>query len=76
MGRTPVLGWGWRGSTFGRPRPAAPAPAVTVTFRSPRTGAEVACFEHQSPRQVERLLAQPPEAAARVACTVEVRAAA
>ena len=47
-----------------------------MTFRSPRTGAELACFEHQSRRQVERLLAQPPEATALVDCTVEVSAAA
>jgi hypothetical protein len=47
-----------------------------VTFRSPRTGEELARFEHQSRRQVERLLAQPPEATVQLACTVEVRAAA
>ena len=55
-----------------RSRRPAPAPTVTVTFRSRRTGEELARFEHQSRRQVERLLAHPPEDAARLGCTVEV----
>ncbi|MEA2304884.1 MAG: hypothetical protein QOH43_2164 [Solirubrobacteraceae bacterium] len=86
-----VAGRGWRTFTPGglhaaarlpnteamlRPRRPTPAPTATVTFRSPRTGEELARFEHQSRRQVERLLAQPPEATVQVACTVEVRAAA
>lgn len=55
-------------------RPTA-APMGTVTFRSRRTGEELARFEHQSRRQVDRLLAHPPEVASRLGCTVEVDAA-
>jgi hypothetical protein len=61
-------------SMFPARRPQ-PATTSTVTFRSGRTGEELACFEHQSRRQVERLLAEPPEIVARLGCTVEVRAA-
>jgi hypothetical protein len=33
---------------------------ATVTFRSQRNGEELACFEHQTRRQVELLMAHPP----------------
>jgi len=36
------------------------SPVSTVTFRSQRTGEELACFEHQTRRQVELLMAHPP----------------
>jgi hypothetical protein len=36
------------------------SPASKVTFRSQRTGEELACFEHQTRRQVELLVAHPP----------------
>jgi hypothetical protein len=35
-------------------------PVSKVTFRSQRTGEELACFEHQTRRQVELLVAHPP----------------
>ena len=35
---------------------------ATVTFRSRRTGEELACFAHQTRRQVELLMAHPPSA--------------
>lgn len=33
---------------------------ANVTFRSQRNGEELACFEHQTRRQVELLMAHPP----------------
>ena len=38
----------------------ASASFATVTFRSQRNGEELACFERQTRRQVELLMAHPP----------------
>jgi hypothetical protein len=43
-------------------RPATAVSVSTVTFRSQRNGVELACFEHQTRRQVEMLMAHPPAA--------------
>jgi hypothetical protein len=45
-----------------RKRPARRPDLLTVTFRSRRTGQELACFERQTRAQAERLLASPPVA--------------
>jgi hypothetical protein len=41
-------------------RAAHPRPTSKVTFRSQRNGQELACFERQTRRQVELLMAHPP----------------
>jgi hypothetical protein len=38
----------------------ASASFANVTFRSQRNGEELACFERQTRRQVELLMAHPP----------------
>jgi hypothetical protein len=43
-----------------RRRAAHPSPISKVVFRSQRNGQELACFEHQTRRQVELLMAHPP----------------
>ena len=43
-----------------RRRPAIATASAKVTFRSQRTGQELACFDHQTRRQVELLMAHPP----------------
>jgi hypothetical protein len=43
-----------------RRRPVIAATTAKVTFRSQRTGEDLACFEHQTRRQVELLMAHPP----------------
>jgi hypothetical protein len=43
-----------------RRRPAHASQISKVTFRSQRNGQELACFEHQTRRQVELLMAHPP----------------
>jgi hypothetical protein len=49
--------------TMSRRRCAVAAASISkVTFRSTRTGEELACFEHQTRRQVELLMAHPPAA--------------
>jgi hypothetical protein len=41
-------------------RNASSSAFATVTFRSQRNGEELACFEGQTRRQVELLIAHPP----------------
>jgi hypothetical protein len=45
-----------------RRRPVIAPITAKVTFRSQRNGQELACFEHQTRRQVELLMSHPPSA--------------
>ena len=45
-----------------RRRQVITSTTAKVTFRSQRNGQDLACFEHQTRRQVELLLTHPPAA--------------
>jgi hypothetical protein len=55
-----------------RHRQLTTASTARVTFRSQRNGEELACFEHQTRRQVELLMAHPPASTRYIAYEVVV----